>query len=130
MAVVLHRHFLATWLQRGTLARMPLDGGAPRPILEDVYEADITRDGKDFAVARLERGKERLEYPIGKVLYETPGWINDVRISPDGKHVAFIDHPLVTDDRGAIAVVNREGDLKHLTPIYATGRSLCWALRV
>jgi hypothetical protein len=126
MAVVLHRHFLATWLQRGTLARMPLDGGAPRPILEDVYEADITRDGKDFAVVRLEGGKERLEYPIGKVLYETPGWINDVRISPDGKHVAFIDHPLVPDDRGAIAVVNREGELKRLTPIYPTGRSLCW----
>ena len=127
MAVVLHRRFLATWLQRGTLARMPLDGGAPRPILEDVYEADITRDGKDFAVVRHAGGKERLEYPIGKVLYETPGWINDLRISPDGKHVAFVDHPLVPDDRGAIAVVNREGELKRLTPIYPTGRSLCWA---
>jgi dipeptidyl aminopeptidase/acylaminoacyl peptidase len=127
MAVILHRHYLATWVQRGTLARMPLDGGAPRPILEDVYEADISRDGKDFAVVRLQGGKQRLEYPIGKVLYETPGWISDVRISPDGERVAFIDHPFVPDDQGAVAVVDRRGDHKRLTPVYPSGRSLCWA---
>jgi len=127
MAVILKRHFLATWLQRGTLARMPLDGGAPRPILEDVYEADISRDGKEFAVVRREHGKQRLEYPIGKLLYETGGWINDVRISPDGKRIAFIDHPLAPDDRGAVALVTREGEFKRLTPVYPTGRSLCWS---
>jgi serine/threonine protein kinase len=126
MAVILQRRFLATWLQRGTLARMPLDGGAPRPILKDVYEADITRDGKDFAVVRREGGKEQLEYPIGKVLFETPGWINDVRISPDGNEVAFIDHPLAPDDRGGVALVDRQGRVRRLTPVYSTGRSLCW----
>ncbi len=127
MAVILKRRFLGTWLQRGTLARMPLDGGAPRPILEDIYEANISRDGKDFAVVRSERGKQRLEYPIGKVLFETSGWISDPRISPDGSRVAFMEHPLVPDDRGSVAVVDRQGGLKHLTPYYATGRSLCWA---
>jgi eukaryotic-like serine/threonine-protein kinase len=126
MAVILKRRFLATWLQRGTLARMPLEGGAPRPILEDVYEADITRDGKDFAVVRREQGKQRLEYPIGKVLFETSGWISDVHIKPDGKQVAFIEHPLVPDDRGAIALVDTQGNFRRLTPYYATGRSLCW----
>jgi eukaryotic-like serine/threonine-protein kinase len=126
MAVILKRRFLATWLQRGTLARMPLEGGAPRPILEDVYEADITRDGKEFAVVRRERGKQRLEYPIGKVLFETSGWITDVRISPDGTQVGFIDHPLVPDDRGAIALADKQGHIQRLTPYYGTGRSMCW----
>lgn len=88
-ALILKRRFLATWLQRGTLARMPLEGGAPRPILEDVFEADIARDGKDFAVLRENLGKQRLEYPIGKVLFETSGWITDVHISPDGTHIGF-----------------------------------------
>src|ERR1019366_437793 len=88
MAVILKRRFLATWLQRGTLARMPREVGAPRPILDDVYEADITRDGKEFAVVRSEKGKQRLEFLIGKVLFETSGWMNDVRISPDGTQVA------------------------------------------
>jgi Tol biopolymer transport system component len=126
MAVILKRRFLATWLQRGTLARMPLEGGAPRPILDDVYEADITRDGKEFAVVRSEKGKQRLEFPIGKVLYETSGWMNDVRISPDGTQVAFIEHPLVPDDRGAVALVDRQGAFRRLTTYCATGRSLCW----
>ena len=126
LALILKRRFLATWLQRGTLARMPIDGGAPRPILEDVYEADITRDGKDFAVVRRDGGKQRLEFPIGKVLFETAGWISDVRISPDGSQVAFIDHPLAPDDRGGVAMVDRQGSVKHLTPYYSTGRSLCW----
>ncbi len=126
MALILKRRFLATWLQRGTLARMPIDGGAPRPILENVYEADITRDGKDFAIVRREGGKQRLEFPIGKILFETAGWISDVRISPDANEVAFIDHPLAPDDRGGIALVDRQGSVKHLTPVYSTGRSLCW----
>jgi Tol biopolymer transport system component len=126
MAVILKRHFLASWLQLGTLARLPLEGGAPRPILEDVYDADISRDGKDFAVVRREAGKQQLEFPIGKVLFETSGWISEVRISPDGSRVAFIDHPLVPDDRGAVALVDRQGSVRRLTPYYATGRSLCW----
>jgi hypothetical protein len=126
MAVILKRRFLATWLQRGTLARMPFEGGAPRPILEDVFEADITRDGKDFAVVRREQGKQRLEFPIGKVLFETSGWISDIRISPDGMHVAFLDHPLLPDDRGGIALADRQGGVRRLTPYYPTGRSLSW----
>ena len=125
MAVILKRHFLASWLQRGTLARMPLEGGAPRPILEDVYEADITRDGKDFAVVRRERGKQRLEFPIGKVLFETSGWITDVRISPDRRRWPSSSIP-VPDDRGIIALTDKQGNLRRLTPSYSTGRSLCW----
>ncbi len=126
MAVILKRHFLASWLQRGTLARMPLEGGAPRPILDDVYEADITRDGKDFAVVRRQRGRARLEYPIGKALFETPGWISDVHISSDQAQIAFIEHPILPDDRGIIALVDKQGNLHRLTPSYSTARSMCW----
>jgi eukaryotic-like serine/threonine-protein kinase len=127
MAVILKRRFQATWLQRGTLARLPLEGGTPRPILDDVYEADISRDGKEFAVVRSAGGKQRLEFPIGKVRFETAGWITDVRISPDGTHIAFIDHPYVPDDRGAVALADLQGSIRRLTPYYATGRSLCWS---
>jgi Tol biopolymer transport system component len=127
MALILKRRFLATWLQRGTLARMPIDGGAPRPILDDVYDADISRDGKDFAVVRREGGGQHLEFPIGKVLFTSAGWISDVRISPDASEIAFMDHPITPDDRGAIAIVDRQGNVKRLTQYYSTGRSLCWS---
>src|SRR5262249_43329523 len=36
----------------GTLARMPLSGGAPREITENVYEADWAPDGKELAIIR------------------------------------------------------------------------------
>ncbi|MGI9101498.1 MAG: protein kinase domain-containing protein [Terriglobales bacterium] len=126
MAVILKRRFLATWLQRGTLARLPLEGGTPRPILENVYDADISRDGKEFAVVRSYGGKQRLEFPIGKVLFESAGWISDVRISPEGTQIAFMDHPILPDDRGGVTVVDTKGGARLLTPYYSTGRSLCW----
>jgi Tol biopolymer transport system component len=60
------------------------------------------------------------------VLFETSGWITDVRISPDGTHVAFIDHPGVPDDRGAVTLADSQGGIRRLTPYYSTGRSACW----
>jgi len=107
MAVIVKHRYLASWLQRGTLARLPVDGGSPRPILEDVYAADISRDGKEFAIVRGVGSKQRLEFPIGKLLFETSGWINDVRIAPDGAHIAFHEHPLVPDDHGQHLVASR-----------------------
>ena len=46
----------------------------------------------NLAVVRDVGGRNRLEYPIGKVLYETGGWISHPRISPKGDMVAFLDH--------------------------------------
>ncbi len=127
MAVILNRRYLASWLQKGTLARFPMDGGTPRPILEDVYAADISRDGKEFAVVRASGGRQQLEYPIGKVLYRTEGWISDVRISPDGSTIAFLDHPLAPDDRGGVATVDLNGKYKRLTGDYASSHGLAWS---
>ncbi|MGA8072317.1 MAG: protein kinase, partial [Candidatus Acidiferrales bacterium] len=79
----------------GTLARLPLGGGAPRPVLDSVQYADWAPDGKDFAVVRFVAASHvyRLEYPVGKVLYETNGWVSHPRFSRDGKRIAFLDHP-------------------------------------
>ena len=91
-------------------------GGTPREILEDVVEADWAPDGKDLAVVRGEKGKFRLEYPIGRVLYETRGYISYPRFSPDGTHIAFMDHPDAFDNRGSISVVDLAGKKSTLTP--------------
>ena len=55
---------------RGVLAEAPLAGGAPRELLEDVYFADWSPDGKSLAVVRDVGGKNRLEFPAGRVLFE------------------------------------------------------------
>src|ERR1700732_4143969 len=73
MALSLGSHPVGTWVNVGTLARAPLAGGAPRPVLEDVEAADWSPDGTNLAVVHNVSGRERLEYPIGKVLYENSG---------------------------------------------------------
>jgi Tol biopolymer transport system component len=75
------------------LARAPLGGGAARQLIENVAEADWAPDGKSLAVIRNVEGKYRLEFPVGKVLYEADGMLTHVRVSPEGGRIALIDRP-------------------------------------
>jgi Tol biopolymer transport system component len=127
MALSLGSRPAGTWVNVGTLARAPLSGGSPREILEGVQWADWSPDGKDLAVVRDVGGKNRLEYPLGKVLYETAGWVSHVRISPKADRVAFIDHVLQGDDGGTIAVVDLGGKKKTLSPAWYTAQGLAWS---
>ena len=88
-------------LYLGTLAQVPLEGGAPRELLESVMDADWAPNGRDLAVVRFVDGKNRLEYPIGRTLLEHYGWIAFPRVSPDGNRVAFctMNMSLVIMDR-------------------------------
>ena len=111
---------------QGTLARVPLGGGAPRELLEDVREADWSPDGSQLAIIREAGGKDRLEYPIGKVLYEASGYLSDLRISPDGKQLAFMEHPWRGDDRGGVSVVDLAGKRVVLADGFGAEEGLVW----
>ena len=112
LAISLDRHYMFGYETVGTLARVPLAGGAPREVLETVEDADWSPDGKILAVARQAGTRCRLEYPIGTVIHEAAGWINNVRVSPDGELVAFIDHPQRGDNIGNVRVVDRNGKVR------------------
>jgi serine/threonine protein kinase len=127
MAVLLNSKALGTWVTMGTLARAPLVGGAPREVLEQVQWADWSADGNNLAVVRDLGGRNRLEFPIGKPLYETGGWIGHPRVSPTGDLIAFIDHPVQGDDRGTIAVVDSAGHKKNLSDEWYTVQGLAWS---
>jgi len=92
----------------GTLARVPLTGGTPREILETVLDADWAPNGRDLAITRFVDGKNRLEYPIGRTLFEHYGWLAFPRVSPDGEQVAFSD--MGTNLR----LVDRSGHVKEM----------------
>ena len=106
---------------------MPLGGGAPREILEDVREADWSPDGEQLAIIRSVNGSDRLEFPAGKVLFETPGYVSDLRVSPDGQRVAFFEHPVKYDDRGSVAVVDLAGKKTTLSDGHGGLEGLAWS---
>jgi serine/threonine protein kinase/Tol biopolymer transport system component len=127
LAVSLGRDFDVVWTPTGRLAKAPLGGGATRELLDDVIDADWNRDGSDLAVARRMGNQFRLEYPAGKVLYQTAGYISDLRFSPAGDQIAFLDHALVGDDRGALSVIDLAGHRRVLTQDFESAQGLCWS---
>jgi len=126
LAISLDRHWAGRFIWSGTLAQVPLAGGAPRELLEDVHWADWGPEGTSLAVVRSVAGKTRLEYPIGKVLYETGGWVSHPRVSPKGDLVAFLDHPALGDDEGSVVVVDRAGKSTVLSKDWITAYGLAW----
>lgn len=92
LAGVSSHNELAVILNGGILARVPGAGGAPRKLLENVLSADWSPDGRELAVARRIGSKTRIEYPVGKVLFESGEHSIDwIRLSPTGDAIAFTD---------------------------------------
>ncbi len=127
MAVLLRSEFTTSFDRRGTLARVPPMGGAARELLHDVHAAEWTRDGQQMAIVREKQGMIRLELPAGNVLYQTAGWISQMRFSPDGQLIAFVDHPSRNSDTGQVCLLDRKGERRVLTDNWGTLRGLAWA---
>ncbi len=127
LAISLHRHYIFGFQSVGTLARVPLAGGAPREVLENVEDADWSPDGTSLAVTHQAGNHSRIEYPIGKVLYDAVGWVSDIRVSPDGRLIAFIDHPQRGDNNGNVRVIDTNGKVRTNGPFAIRG--IAWAPR-
>ena len=127
IAVSLNRHFIIGYEGTGTLARVPLAGGSPREVLESAQDADWSPDGKELAVCRVVGNRSRVEYPVGKVLFEAAGWTKSIRVSPDGRLVAFIDCPQRGNNDGRLKVVDASGKLRLEGPMVRGAGALAWS---
>ena len=115
LAVRLRSKFFGGYARIGTLARVPLSGGTPREVMDNVQDVDWAADGEKMALVRYSPDTThwRLEYPAGKVLFDSINWISHPRISADGKSVAFFDHENPGgDDEGSVAVISADGNGK------------------
>ena len=124
------RHFSVSpnhFTHRGTLAQVSIGADAPRDLLDNVEAADWAPGAEALAVVHVVSGQSRVEYPIGKVLYQTSGWISNLRFSPTGDRLAFIDHNLLGDDGGTISVVDVKGDKSDLTERWASAMGAAWS---
>jgi Tol biopolymer transport system component len=128
MAVSLDRRPLSSFHRTGRLASTSIAGGvAPREILDDVQWADFAPDGKEMAIVREVGGRNRVEFPVGKPVFETTGFITHPRISPKGDAVAFCHHPTQGDDGGEVVLAERAGKSRKLPGDYATIQGLAWS---
>jgi DNA-binding SARP family transcriptional activator len=139
IALAQERKFLRGYTSIATLAIQHLTGGMPRPLLENVQWADwspnkdclsVASEKECLAVVRDADGKNRLEYPIGNMLYETGGWISHPQFSPDGKWIAFVDHESLAEDSGTVSVINLNGENRGkkqvLTDVWISLQGLVW----
>ena len=111
----------------GLLARAPLSGAAPRPMMNDVVDADWGPDNQ-VAVARYVDGHFRIEYPIGHILYgPTTDWLTNVRVSPKGGAVAFAEHPTLGDSAGNVVMVDASGHKRNLSRHQSAIVKVNWA---
>ncbi len=88
IAVSLNRHFIVGFEGTGP------SRGSRWPAARRERSSRTPRTPTGLPTARSSGGllvgnRSRLEYPIGKVLYEAAGWVSLARVSPDGRMVAF-----------------------------------------
>jgi eukaryotic-like serine/threonine-protein kinase len=124
LAILIKKDFLLTPVGAGTLARVPLGGGAPREVEEDVLDADWSPDGSELAsIPSPSGGKSRLEYPIGKTLYETTGDLGSVRVSPKGDLIAFAE---AGNGGDSVVLVDRGGKARRLSGPWPNIGAMVW----
>jgi len=117
------------WCPSGTLARAPLEGGAPRELVESVQDAEWNHDGSALAVVTAAwGGGSLLQYPNGKLLYQAASWLSRPRFSPQGDAIAFAEHPVKADDKGHVSLVDLHGGKWDLTGDYPGGaQGIAWS---
>ena len=101
----------------GTLARVPLNGGGTREILEDVTTADWVARGTELAVVR----GGSVEWPIGRKIYSSPRLpLTYLRIAPRGDRLALFEG-------GSLIVLDRSGRKQTLASGLIEAGSLVWS---
>jgi Tol biopolymer transport system component len=101
-----------------------MGGGAPRAIAEFIEDADWTPDGKRLSVRRFLEGRNRIELPLGTVLYSSESGFNHLRISPRGDRIAVFQS--VRGSRSLITV-DMAGKSTTLVPGGIFGQGLAWS---
>ena len=112
--------------EKGTLARAPLAGGSPREVLDYVFSADWDAND-ELAVVHHAQGHDRIEYPIGHVLYQSNGWISHLRFSPKSTKSHSWIIPLFGMIAGPFVSLICGGHLTVISPEWTSEEGLAWS---
>lgn len=109
------------------LWRVSLRGGAAENLAERASGADWSADGRELALIRDEGLRSSIEFPVGHVTYNSPGWINELRVSPCGDHAAFLEHPMRDDTAGHLRIIDKHGKTTFVTGEWNNIEGLAWS---
>ena len=111
-----------------TLAQVPITGGLPRELDENISGADWSPDGRTMAIAKTKSDQSTyLEYPPNKSLYRSIWRIDTVRFSPKGDSIAFIEG-MPVGSNGIVRILNTSGkEIASSSPLYPD--SLSWSAK-
>jgi DNA-binding winged helix-turn-helix (wHTH) protein len=112
-------------LSHPALETVPLRGGSPHALSPHAVNADWSPDDT-LCLITENNGLYSVEYPPGRKLYTSHGWIDDLRVSPRGDRVAFAEHLIRDDDAGQIVVVTSTGKSRVLSPGWESIDGLAW----
>ncbi len=92
-----------------TLARAPLAGGAPRPLLEADRPLwiDWAPDAETFAILSYEAEGSRIEYPRGTPIWRSENYAWDLRLAPAGDALAFCEAHGISEQ--VVVMIDRTG---------------------
>ena len=128
VALALGTHYRGI-MTYGTLARVPLAGGAPRELQEHVKYADWSPDGQELAIVRRAGDGDRLEFPVGTVIAEPDsagGGFSFPRVSPRGDAVAVFELDARSGLWGRVLIVDRSGVRRTVSARYYNVFGLAW----
>jgi hypothetical protein len=113
----------------GTLARVPMAGGAPRELQERVKYADWSPDSRDLLFVRRDGGRDLLEYREGAVLAEPEapgGGFSFPRFSPGGDTVAVIELDAAAGLVGRVTILGPDGVKQSVSDRFFNVFGLAW----
>lgn len=103
-----------------------LTGGATGKVLGRFRNADWGPNGS-LCLLTATGATYTVQYPPGHKLYQSSQWISDLRISPNGRQIAFTEHPVPMDDGGHVTVVNSAtGQSRILSQEWESLEGLAW----
>ncbi len=126
LAISVGCHLLFPGVCEGTLATVPITGGAPREVADHVVSADWMPDGSDLAAIREANGEFQVEFPLGKVIYKSQTWLNFLRVSPQGSRIAFAQYVTDGSDIGSVVILDRNGKQLARSRQYISVEGLAW----
>lgn len=109
------------------LLRIRSDGERSDLGTNESEELELLPGGTSLARSRSTESECVIEFPAGHVAYRFPGWATDLRVSPDGQSIAFLEHPVRDDDSGHVRLLYKNGRTRVLTPDWNSAGGLAWA---